>query len=343
MAHIDEGNILHLLGETILPGERRNINFISSTLYTNTQLNIPVIVTRAKKRGPTVLITAGIHGDEINGVEVVRKFISRKMNQPRIGTVICIPIINIHGFLNMERNFPDGRDLNRSFPGFKRGSLASRFAYQFTQEILPIADLCLDFHSGGAKRFNAAQIRLTKDCEESLEFAKIFNAPFTKYSKVLPKSLRSICVKMEIPYLIFEGGMSGNNNKEIAQEGVIGILRVLNNLGMLKQKFVLKDPPFKTIFIKKTKWIRASYSGMFHNKIAVGQYVKKGAHLASITDPYGSFLRKIKSPHNGFIINANLSPIVFEGDALFNITKHLDHAENGTQENLQAKTYEFKL
>ncbi|HLS31497.1 MAG TPA: succinylglutamate desuccinylase/aspartoacylase family protein, partial [Flavobacteriaceae bacterium] len=328
---------------TILPGERKNINFIASTLYTNTELNIPVIVARAKKRGSTVLITAGIHGDEINGVEIIRKFISRKMNQPKKGTIICIPIINIHGFLNMERYFPDGRDLNRSFPGFKRGSLASRFAYQFTHEILPIADVCLDFHSGGAKRFNAAQIRLTKGCEKSLKLAKTFNAPFTLYSKALPKSLRSICVKKEIPYLIFEGGMSGNINKEVAQEGVIGILRVLKNLGMLKQKFAIKNPVTKTIFIKKTRWIRASYSGMFHKKIAVGQYAEKGTHLASITDPYGSFLRKIKSPHDGFIINANLSPIVFEGDALFNITKNLDHAKNETQEDLQGKTYEFKL
>src|SRR5699024_750524 len=215
--------------------QNRSIELITAELYTRTKVKVPVIVERAKKSGPVLLITAGIHGDELNGVEVVRQFISRKMNKPKRGSIICIPVVNIFGFLNMERYFPDGRDLNRSFPGFKKGSLASRFAYQFTHEIVPIADLCLDFHSGGAKRFNAAQIRLTEGCSESLKYAKIFNAPFTLYSKVLSKSYRAICVNQGIPYLIFEGGMSEDNNKEIAREGVQGILRVLGSMEMLKK------------------------------------------------------------------------------------------------------------
>jgi|SRR5690625_1058393 len=343
MPHIDEQNVLHLLGETILPGEKKTIHFISSALYTNTEVNVPVIISRAKKPGPTVLITAGIHGDELNAVEIVRQLISKKMNHPRAGTIICMPIVNIFGFLNMSRYFPDGRDLNRSFPGFKRGSLASKFAYQFTHEILPIADLCLDFHSGGAKRFNAAQIRLTKGSKQSLKFAKIFNAPFTLYSKTLAKSLRSICVNSGIPYLIFEGGMSGDNNKEIATQGLHGILRILDHLDMLKPKFVLDEPETNTIFIKTTSWVRAGYSGLIHNKIRVGQYVHKGAHIASITDPYGSFRRRVRAPHDGFIINANLAPIVFEGDALFNISKTLDHAKNDSETKLQGKTYKVEL
>lgn len=321
MPSIDENNILHLLDQQIKPGVTQKVNLISSTLYTNTEINVPVIISRSKKPGPVVLITSGIHGDEFNGVEIVRQLIAKKLNRPKIGTIICIPIVNIFGFLNMERYFPDGRDLNRSFPGTKKGSLASRFAYQFVHEILPIADLCLDFHTGGAKRFNVAQIRLTEGCEKSMKYAAIFNAPFTLYSKTIAKSYRSVCVKQALPYLIFEGGMAQDNNQEIARHGLNGIIRILNHLGMLKKKFDTQGTSkASSLFIESTTWIRAGYSGLLQNKVKVGQYVKKGDLLGLITDPYGEFKRKIKARNSGYIINVNFSPIVFEGDAVFNIS-----------------------
>ena len=152
---------LVILGEKIALGQSKTINFSFAKLYTSSKVEIPVIIQRAKTPGPTVLITAGIHGDEINGVEIVRQIIARKINIPLSGTTICIPILNTFGFLNADRTFPDGRDLNRVFPGTKTGSLASRVAYYFTKEILPFADYCLDFHTGGAQRFNAPQIRIT--------------------------------------------------------------------------------------------------------------------------------------------------------------------------------------
>lgn len=323
MPKIDQENILHLFGEKINPGESRIINFLSANLYTNTEVKVPVIIERAHEPGPTVLITSGIHGDEFNGVEIVRQFISKKLNKPRRGTIICVPILNILGFLRMDRYFPDGRDLNRSFPGFRKGSLASRFAFRFTHELLPVADLCMDFHTGGAKRFNAPQIRISQGDEESLKFAQIFNAPFTVYSKILKKSYRSICVKLGIPYIIFEGGMTKDNNKEIAQQGVNGIKRVLKSLEMLKEKTTVETPIKNTIFIQKTHWIRANYSGLIHHKIAIGNFVEKGDHIATITDPYGHFKRQIKAQEEGYVININKGPLVFEGDAILNISRNL--------------------
>ena len=178
---------LEILGEKIGLGESRTIDFNIAKLYTTTKIDIPIIIERAAIPGPTILITAAIHGDEINGVEIVRQLIARKINKPKRGTIICIPILNVFGFINTERAFPDGRDLNRSFPGTKRGSLASRVAYHFTHQILPHADYCLDFHTGGASRFNAAQVRVTPE-EELLKLAKVFNAPFTVISNNLKKS-----------------------------------------------------------------------------------------------------------------------------------------------------------
>jgi len=323
MPKINGKNVLHILGEKIKPGEVKTIDLSTAKLYTHTDVNVPIIIEHSRTPGPVVLITAGIHGDEINGVEIVRQLIRRKINEPEKGTIICIPVVNIYGFLNMERTYPDGRDLNRVFPGTKSGSLASRFAYQLINDVLPVADLCIDFHAGGAKRFNAPQIRINEGNSESLKYAQIFNAPFTVYSKLLSKSYREACVKKDLPCLLFEGGMSADNNKEVAKEGVDGVMRILKHLGMLKEKQKINEAAAPTIMINDTRWIRAGHSGLFHNKINIGDFVRKGQFMASITDPYGTMYRNVKAPNDGYIININYSPIVYQGDAIYHISKEL--------------------
>lgn len=320
MAFIDTDNILTLLGQKIAPGESATINFNLAKLYTTSSVEIPVIIERSKKPGPVILITSGIHGDEINGVEIVRQLIAKKINKPKIGTVICIPVLNIFGFLDMKRAFPDGRDLNRVFPGNPRGSLASRFAYQFVKKILPVADYCLDFHTGGASRFNAAQIRIEPENKVAKEFAEIFSAPFTLYSKTIPKSYRATCSRLGIPILLFEGGKSKVSDKEIARIGVDGAIRILNHLGMLKT--TIKVPPVQSppVLIEATKWMRAKYSGLMHVKVVCGQFITKGQHIATITDPYGKFKHPVNALHDGYIINVNEASLVYQGDAIFNIS-----------------------
>jgi len=312
--------ILNILGNEIALGERKTINFNLANLYTSTKVEIPVIVERSKNPGPTVLITAGIHGDEINGVEVVRQLIQHKINRPARGTIICIPVLNVFGFLSMDRNFPDGRDLNRVFPGRSKGSLASQFAYQFTHEILPNIDLCLDFHTGGASRFNAPQIRVASENKEALELAKIFKAPFTKISKNIAHTYRSTCAKMNIPILLFEGGKSQNIDKNVATEGLEGTKRVLSHLNMLNKSFDPTTPENKNITILSSRWIRAKHSGLFHNEVACGSFVNKGDVIATITDPYGKMNHKVKTGNDGYIISTNEAPIVYQGDAIFHIS-----------------------
>src|SRR4029079_14995320 len=179
--------------ETILPGESKTINMEIAELHTMTKLKIPIIVKRSKIDGPTVLLSAGLHGDEVNGIEIVRQLIIQGINKPKTGTIICIPIINIFGFLNQTREFPDGRDLNRVFPGSKNGSLASQFAYHVMKEVIPNVDYAIDFHAGGASRFNAPQIRVVPDNEELKDLANVFQAPFTLYSKHIVGSFRNSC------------------------------------------------------------------------------------------------------------------------------------------------------
>lgn len=320
---MSEKEVLNILGKKVALGESAKVSFNVAKLHTQNTIDVPVIIERSKKPGPTVLITAGIHGDEVNGVEVVRQIISKGINKPKKGTIICIPVINVFGFIHMDREFPDGRDLNRVFPGAKTGSLASRVAHKLMTEIVPHADLILDFHTGGADRFNAAQIRIIKNEIVLDELAQIFGAPIIYYSKNLKKSFRNTCYKLGIPMLLFEGGKSFNIDNNVTNTGVNGIKRILNHLGMLNSKFKVSKPKKSCIKIIDSKWIRANHSGMFKAVIDVNTLVKKGDVLGHITDPYGSFNHFVKAPNNGYIFNVNESPIIYQGDAIFHISTKL--------------------
>ncbi|WP_442787409.1 succinylglutamate desuccinylase/aspartoacylase family protein [Flavobacterium suncheonense] len=317
-------NILKILKEEILPGESKTINMEIAKLHTMTKLKIPIIVERSKLPGPTVLLSAGLHGDEINGIEIVRQLIVKKINKPKTGTVICIPIINVFGFVNQTREFPDGRDLNRVFPGSKNGSLASRFAYYLLKEIIPHVDYAIDFHAGGAARFNAAQIRIAPGNPELRDLASVFNAPFTLYSNNISGSFRNSCDKLGVKMLLFEGGKSIDINEEITQQGIEGAKRVLEHLGMLNPRKKPEPTDHQSIYIEKSAWIRARYSGMFHGYTKIGSYVEKGQLLATISDPYGKIEHKMKAPNAGYIINVNEAPIVYQGDAIYHISTELE-------------------
>ena len=314
---------LDLLGETILLGERREINFSVAKLHTRTKLEVPVIIERSKKPGPVVLFTAGIHGDEVNGVEIVRQIIAKGINKPKIGTIICIPVINIFGFLNLDRKFPDGRDLNRMFPGSKSGSLASRVANKLITEIVPKVDLIIDFHTGAANRFNAAQIRIINNDLSLKNLATTFGAPFVLYSRNLKKSFRNTSYKLGVPMLLFEGGKSFYFEDTITNTGVNGAKRILNHLGMLSSKFKTSIPKKKCVFIMDSKWIRAKYSGMFKASIVINSKVNKGDVIGRITGPFGKFHHFVKAENSGYIFNVNEAPIVNQGDALFHISTKL--------------------
>lgn len=310
-----------ILGETILPGESKTIDMEIAKLHNSAKLKIPIIVQRSKIDGPVVLFSAGIHGDEINGIEIVRQIITKKINKPKKGTIICIPIVNMFGFINQSRQFPDGRDLNRVFPGSKKGSLASQFAYHMLTQIMPHVDYAIDFHAGGAGRFNAPQIRLEPNNAELKVLADVFNAPFTLFSKNIAGSFRNASQKSNVKMLLFEGGKSLDINNAVANEGLEGVKRFLEHLNMLHPKHHTVKNSERSIYIEKSTWIRANSSGLLHNAISINAFVKKGTILATITDPFGKFERKVKAPNDGYIINVNHSPIVYQGDAIYHISK----------------------
>lgn len=309
-----------ILGQEIVPGKAVQLNLEVGHLHTRTPIQVPVLVERAKEDGPTLLVMAGLHGDELNGIEIVRRFLRKKLNKPAKGTIICLPIFNIFGFLNLKRELPDGRDLNRSFPGSNNGSLAAQFAFHFMKEIAPYCDYIIDFHTGAAQRNNFPQIRCVFSDKDSVELAKIFNPPFILNSSLIAKTLRESMVKRNKMLLLFEGGKSNNIEENVVEEGLNGLKRVITHLGMRNYKFdISKDR--EPIFIGENKWMRAPSSGMFQCFVANGTAVQKGDILALVTDPYGKYEKKIKASQNGYVICINEASVVYKGDAIIHIAK----------------------
>lgn len=306
-----------LLGKEIPKGQRTVLDLKIAKLHTRTTVSVPIIIECSNKPGPVVLLLAGIHGDETNGVGIIREIISLGINKPETGTIICIPVFNIFGYLIQTREFPDGRDLNRMFPGTVNGSLASQFAYQFTKEIAPFVDYVIDFHTGGGDRDNIAQIRCSKGDKKALELAKVFNPPMIVFSNNIKKSLRDTLHKMGKTVLLFEGGKSKDLNPTIINEGVNGTKNILIHLGMIKGEITVRATP---VFVHKAKWLRASDSGMFKVIAKNGTFVKKKEILGIIQDPFGEFKKVVYAPFNGHIFCINKTPIVNKGDALFHLS-----------------------
>lgn len=314
-----------LLGKQVIPGETKTIELNIATLHTMTELKVPIIVSRSIYEGPTVLLTAGLHGDELTGIEIVRQIIRRGINYPNCGTIICIPLVNVFGFVNQARDFPDGRDLNRIFPGSANGSLASRFAYRIMQDVVPVVDYVIDFHAGGRGRFNVPQIRIEPNNKVLDVLAQAFATHFILYSNNIDGSFREACDKLGKKYLLFEAGKALDINNEVIEEGIQGTIRFLDKLNMLNSNFTAKQPEKKMVVIESSTWIRAQYSGMLHNFIHNGAFVKAGTQLGKITDPYGLIEEAIVAPNDGYIICENQAAIVFQGDAVYHISTKLEN------------------
>ena len=309
-----------ILNKRIAPGETIQLQMDIARLNTRSKINIPVIVSRGKNEGPTLLLIGGIHGDETNGVEIVRQIIANGFHKPTSGTVVCIPLLNVFGFLNNTREFPDGRDLNRVFPGSKKGSLASRFAHFIMEKVIPDVDYCIDFHTGAAQRFNYPQIRIDGLDEETMELAHVFEAPFIVLSKGNERTIRKTITKMNKKILLFEGGKALNLNNNVTTIGVQGALKVMHKLGMRDfSTKINKTNETKSILIKDSKWIRAKHSGMFRSCIVEGQKIEKGIKLGSISDPFGDFEKTFKNSQEGYVLNVNQAPVVNQGDAILHI------------------------
>ncbi len=312
----------YIFETTIKPGQNKVIELPVGSLPTGTPIKTPIYIFNAKEKGPTVLIQGGLHGDEINGVETCKRMLVEEyFNSIKKGCIIVIPLLNVYGFIHFSRELPDGKDVNRCFPGSKNGSLAARIAYYHTKEVLPNIDFGIDIHTGGAMRCNYPQIRYTPDCLLSEKLAKIFNAPIQFESNLISKSFRATAAKKGVPILVFEGGESMRFDEFSINQGIRGVLRILNAYNMILEDFPVARKENESIVLTNRKWLRARKAGIFTSSISNGKKIKKDQVLGYITDAYGNKKILIKAPFNGAILCVNNHPLVNQGDALFHIGK----------------------
>jgi predicted deacylase len=318
-----------IAGQEIKPGEFKEININIARLPSHTQIDTPIYVSRSLEDGPVLALMAGMHGDEINGMEIVRRILESGLHKTKRGTVVCMPITNVYGFLNFSRDVPDGKDVNRSFPGNKNGSLASRVAFNLTHQIIPFIDFGVDFHTGGAMRTNYPQVRAMLNNEINQDLASAFCAPFTIDSPFRPNSLRKEASKKGKNIIVYEAGESLRFDQHGIEEGISGALRLMRHLNMIDDA---PEPKEENRIIWSTSWVRAKHAGLFQPSIQCGQLVHKGEWVGTITDPFGEFKEQVKSSETAYVIGLNNNPVVNAGDALMhlgmdNVCKISDRSE----------------
>jgi predicted deacylase len=315
-------------GVEIKRGTNVTVNLELPKLY-NTPTQLPVRVIRGKKNGPVVFISAAIHGDELNGIEIIRRF--RKLNilQKLKGTLLLIPIVNVYGVMNLSRYLPDRRDLNRSFPGSSKGSLAGRIAKVFFDEIVLKSDLGIDLHTAAIHKSNLPQVRTNITNEYTYNLAKKFGAPVVLHSELRDGSLRSVAQDSGVPILLYEAGEALRFDETSIRIGVNGLVNVLRANYMLPEVTKKKSTKLPLI-TKSSKWIRAIESGMLRTIKALGDTVKENEAIAYIDEPLGDEIFEVISPFDGIIIGKSEIPLVQEGDAVFHIARfdNLEIADN---------------
>lgn len=314
---------LYINGQKILPGTRTTLELPITRLYTHTPITMPVHIIRGHKPGPHLFVSAAIHGDEINGVEIIRRVIRSSTIKRLKGTLIAVPIVNVQGFLAHSRELPDQRDLNRVFPGSEKGSLAARLAHTFMEQIVGNCTHGIDLHTGARHRFNLPHIRANMHLPDTEAMAKAFGTPVILNADIRDGSLRQAATEEKIPTLLYEAGEALRFDEVSIRAGVRGVINVMRYLGMLAPSSSKKKKKKKTepVIAESSAWVRAHTSGILRPMASLGARVGKGDVLGIISDPFGAQEYEVKSTYAGIVIGRTHLPMTYEGEALFHIAR----------------------
>jgi predicted deacylase len=287
-----------------------------SRLVTGTHISLPLRVLHGASDGPTVWLSAAVHGDEVAGVEIIRRVLANVDPRQLRGTVLAVPIVNVHGFLSGDRYLPDRRDLNRSFPGSENGSLAGRIANLFMKQIVQRCDVGIDLHTGSDHRTNLPQIRADLDDPATRTLAEAFGAPFMLHAKLRDGSMRAAATAAGATVLLYEGGEAWRIDEEAAAVGSRGIRRVLRQLNMIDDDVTVLPVPVES---RSSGWVRARRSGIASMHVGLGDAVAKGEAIATIHDSVGVRVSSMKANRTGLVIGHSRQPLVNQGDAIVHI------------------------
>jgi predicted deacylase len=310
--------LLRIAGTDVAPGERRTLQVPLATLATHTEITLPLHVVHGRRRGPRLFVSGAIHGDEINGVEIVHRLLKVRGLARLRGTLIAVPVVNVFGFLAHSRYLPDRRDLNRSFPGSQRGSLTARLAHLFMEVVVDGSTHGIDLHTAARHRTNLPQVRASLDHEETRRLACTFGAPVVLDARVRDGSLREAVRERGIPVLLYEAGEALRFDELAIRTGVRGILAVMRQIGMLPPR---RAPQPATQVCRSSTWVRAPAGGILRTTVSLGAAVEAGQRLGVLADAFGEKETDVLAPGPGIVTGRHLLPVVNEGDALFHVAR----------------------
>lgn len=315
-------------GIAVAPGERRLVPLHIANLYTSAPVSLPVIVQRGEQPGPTLFVSAALHGDEIIGVEVIRRLLRLPLLQQLRGTLLAVPVVNVLAFLHQSRYLPDRRDLNRSFPGSETGSFAARLAHLFLTQVVERSDYGIDLHTGAVHRPNLPQIRADLRNPVNRRLAKAFGAPLFLNARPAAGTLREYTTRRNIPVILYESSEALRFDETAIRIGVQGVLNVLQEVEMLpRQTESAATRSVQPVLGQSSAWARAPASGILRAQVALGDHVAAGQTLGIIGDPFGGIDTVIAAPRAGLVIGRLNLPLVHEGDAVFHIARVADPRE----------------
>lgn len=303
-------------GTTIPPGRKVQLELPIAMRLTGASESLPVKVINGRSSGPVIWLSATVHGDELNGLQIIRRVIRELDAKTLRGAVIAAPIVNPLGFMIESRYLPDRRDLNRSFPGSARGSSASRLAHLFMTQIVDQCSGGIDLHTATNHRVNIPQVRANLDDLATLKLARAFGAPFAIHAKARDGSLRQAAAERDKTVLLYEAGQAHRFDEAAIKAGFVGVLRTLRSLRMIDAR--LPRAP-RTRLIRRTRWLRARRGGIVDVEVKLGDYVERGDVMASISDVFGTRPSRVKTPDTGWVIARTLRPLVNQGDALVHV------------------------
>jgi predicted deacylase len=304
----------------VAPGETVTVDLPMASLYSHAPMTLPVQIVRGRRSGPRLFVCAALHGDEINGVEIIRRLLRLPQLKRLRGTLLAIPIVNVYGFVSRSRYLPDRRDLNRSFPGSDRGSMAARLAELFFKEIVDNSDYGIDLHTGAVHRENLPQIRANLDDPETARIARAFHVPVLLNADIRDGSLRQVAAERGIPILLYEAGEALRFDERSIRAGVKGIVAVMRELGMLSASSRSR-PRTEPLVARSSTWVRAGRSGIMRVTAALGSRVRKDEVIGVIADPFGQQELGVRANAAGIIIGRTNLPLVNEGEGLFHIAR----------------------
>lgn len=306
-----------ICNEIIQPGEMASMALPLPEMFSCAPMFMPLKVFHGKQEGPVMLIMAALHGNELNGTEIINRLLQSSALKKLKGTLICVPIMNVHGFVTKSRTLPGGVPLARSFPGSSTGHHAARIAHLFLEDIFSIADYCIDLQTGWQNFSNLPQIFISNDAQE-LKLAKLFGAPVITHVDAPSGSLRKEALKRDIPYLVYEAGEAMRFDESAIKFGLKGIKNVMMATNMLSSSSEVKET--QSFLMEDNVWVRSPTSGICHSKIKLGQQVSEGEQLCIIKDPFGSGVDEVvKSSFEGVVVGVNNLPLVHEGVDLYEI------------------------